>query len=206
MPGAPNRPPEIEGAVAPTLPADQTARRLLRRLGPARIALHLDLWKGAPSPELLLPLQHAETNFASGDLVTAGGNLDQLAVRFAEPRWPLLPAPFKELRQKIPAPQPPQWNPDFKLTPEEREVVHLRRAAELQRDLAKATIEWGAKHQIDLSDLQPHLDRATAALATGPDETFWSEIDQIWAVVRERVPMPVAGGRKTPPAEAVEPA
>jgi hypothetical protein len=206
MPGAPNRPPEIEAAPTAPLPADQTSRRLIRRLGPARVALHLDLWKGAPSTELVLPLQHAETNFASGDLVTASGNMDQLAVRFAEPRWPLLPAPFKELRQKIPAPQPPQWNPDFKLTPEEREQLNLRRDAELQRDLAKASIEWGASHQVDLSDLLPHLERATLALGTAVDEAFWTEIDRIWIVVRERVPMPTAGGRKPAPAEAVEPA
>jgi len=206
MPGAPNRPPEIEPAATTAVPTDETARRLIRRLGPARIALHLDVWKGAPSPELLQPLQHAEKNFAAGDLVTASGNLDQLAIRFAEPRWPLLPAPFKELRQKIPAPQPPQWNPDFKLTPEEREKVLERRAAELQLALAKAAIDWGAAHQIDLADLGPHLEGATAALGVEGREAFWGEIDRIWQTVRERVPMPTPARTRPAAAEPVEPA
>src|SRR5579859_2543952 len=130
MPGAPNRPPEIDKPPAAEPPKDEVARRLLRRLGPMRVALQLDLWKGAPSPELVAPLEHAESNFASGDLVTASGHLDQLAVRFAEPRWPTLPAPFRGLRVHIPAPQPPQWDPEHALPATEKEGRRLQREAE----------------------------------------------------------------------------
>ncbi|MGB6441915.1 MAG: hypothetical protein WBF81_01285, partial [Thermoplasmata archaeon] len=52
MPGAPNRPPETAPAPPPPAPAtDPPDRKVLRRLAPARIALLLDQWKGAPEPE-----------------------------------------------------------------------------------------------------------------------------------------------------------
>jgi len=197
MPGAPNRPPEID---APVPVADPTARRLLRRLGPARVALHLDLWKGAPSQELVVLLERAETNFASGDLVTSLNNLDQLSIRFAEPRWPTMPMPFQRLRVEIPHPMPPHWDPEHALPPAEKEGKRLQRDAETQRDLARGSIEWGRTHQVDLSDLTPTLERATATLqASGATDAFWADLDEIWQAVRARVPMPKAGGRPAAP-------
>jgi hypothetical protein len=203
MPGAPNRPPEIE----PTEPiADPTARRVARRLGPDRVALHLDLWKGAPSHELVVLLERAEACFATGDLVTAISHLDQLAVRFAEPRWPTMPMPFKRLRVEIPAPQPPQWDPDHALPPGEKEIKRLAREAETHRDLAEATIDWGTKHSIDLTDLAPCAERARATLAAnGPSDAFWADIDSFWQSVRARVPMPKSSGRPAAPAPAAAP-
>ena len=196
MPGAPNRPPEIASPSAgAAVPDDEAARRLLRRLGPMRVALHLDLWKGAPSPELVHPLELAEANFASGDVPTASGHLDQLAVRFAEPRWPTLPLPFRGLRVSIPAPQPPQWDPEHALPPAEKESRRLQRDAELQRDLARATLEWGAKHGVDLSELSPLLDEAVAAIGPPADPAFFAAIDRFWQGVRQRVPMPKPSGR-----------
>ena len=211
MPGAPNRPPEIDGPPPPAAPADQSARRVVRRLGAMRVALRLDLWKGAPSAELVTPLERAEASFASGDLLTSLGHTDQLAIRFAEPRWPTLPVPFKGLRQGIPAPQPPQWDPEFTLTPPEKELRRLRREAELYVDLAAATISWGASHSVDLSDLVAPLEQTRALLAaTGPDDAFWAESDLFWQAVRARVPMPKGpAGRPAPaaaPSEAAEPA
>src|SRR5215472_9228081 len=130
MPGAPNRPPEVEKpAEPPAPPADEAAHKVLRRLAPMRVILHLDLWKGAPSPELVTPLENAETNFGTGDHATASGHLDTLAVRLAEPRWPTLPEPWRGLRASIPAPTPPHWNPDNALAPAEREALKLRREA-----------------------------------------------------------------------------
>ena len=200
MPGAPNRPPEIEPAVPL---ADPTARRVLRRLAPARVALRLDLWKGAPSAELVTPLERAEATFSAGDLVTALSHLDQLSVRFAEPRWPTLPAPFKGLAVEIPAPMPPSWNPDNALAPADRELRRLQKEAELHRELVRATIEWGGRHSIPLEDLTPRLEAAVAVLASaGPTDAFWTEIDAIWQTVRDRVPMPQAVVRRTSPTPA----
>jgi len=203
MPGAPNRPPDIE-PLAP--PQDPTARRLVRRLGPMRVALHLDLWKGAPSSELMVLLERAEANFTSGDLVTASNNLDQLAIRFAEPRWPTMPVPFKLLRVEIPAPTPPHWNPEHALPPEEKETKRLARDAEKHRELARGTLEWARTHQLDLTDLVPCIDRAQATLAAeGPSDAFWTDIDGFWQSVRSRVPMPKSAGRSAP-APAAPPA
>jgi hypothetical protein len=202
MPGAPNRPPENEPAPPPPPAAGDARQRLLRRLGPARVALSLDQWKGRPSPELVLPLERAEANFASGDFPTAQGHLDQLAVRFAEPRWPTLPVPWVGLRQMIPAPQPPQWDPEFSLAPAEKERRKLEREAALQRDLARATLAWGASHGIDLTELAPHLTQADAALAAGGGSPeFWAAMDAIWEIVRARVPLPSSG--RAPPAPPV---
>jgi hypothetical protein len=204
MPGAPNRPPELDSA-APA--ADPTSRRLIRRMAPMRIALHLDLWKGAPSQELVVLLERAESNFASGDLVTAQNNVDQLAIRFAEPRWPTMPMPFKRLRVEIPPPTPPQWNPEHALPPEEKELKRLAREAESHCDLARGTIDWGAAHQIDLSDLTPCLDRAKVTLAaSGPNEAFWVDIDSFWQSVRSRVPLPKGSAKSAGPAKAAAPA
>ena len=207
MPGAPNRPPEADKpAPAAPLLADEASRRLNRRLGPMRVALRLDLWKGAPSPELVVPLELAEACLAAGDLPTASGHLDQLAVRFAEPRWPTLPEPFKGLRVSIPAPQPPQWDPEHALPADEKEARRLRRDAELQLALARASVAWGAAHQIDLSDLLPRIERAAPAIGTTVDASFWTEMDGIWLEVRARVPMPQAAGRKPAATSAATPA
>jgi hypothetical protein len=197
MPGAPNRPPELD---APPTAADPNHRRVVRRLGAARVALRLDQWKNAPSPELVLPLERAEASFAAGNLADASGHLDQLSVRFAEPRWPTLPVPFRGLRVEIPPPTPPHWNPEHGLAPPEKEARVTRREAELHRDLAKASLEWAAAHQVALPDAASHLASAVALLESeGSTDAYWAEIDQIWQAVRAQVPMPKAAGRVAPP-------
>jgi len=195
MPGAPNRPPEADAPPPPPPSAGSPAERVLRRLGPSRIALHLDLWKGAPSKELVQPLASAEAAFAAGDLPHAEGALDQLAVRFAEPRWPTLPEPFKGLRQEIPAPMPPHWDPEHRLTPPEREGRKLHRFAELQLRLAEACVGWATAHGVATEDLTGPLASAKARFPTeGGSSGFWADIDRIWTALRERVPMPGAAG------------
>jgi len=204
MPGAPNRPPVTAAPVAP--PADVAARRALRRLAPSRVALLQDLWKGAPSPELLLPFDRAETAFTAGDFAGATSALDQLSVRFAEPRWPTLPVPFRDLRVAIPAPQPPQWDPDHALAPAEKEAKKAGRDARTQLALARASIEWMTRRGLATDDLAPTLEAATTALGDGAavDPGFWDLIDTIWSTVRDRVPPPKAGGTKVvePPPDA----
>lgn len=191
MPGAPNRPPETGAAPPPAPPSDDAARAVLRRLAPARVALRLDLWKNAPGADLTGPFARAEAKFGEGDYPNALAALDQLSVRFAEPRWPTMPAPFRELRQSIPAPMPPSWNPDNALPPAEREAKQLRHFAELQLALARASLDWAAAHAIAVDDLRPALDAAGAAFtAEGPSVSFWSSLDPVWAAVRSRVPPP----------------
>ena len=204
MPGAPNSPPKID----PTVPVqDPTARKLLRRMAPMRVALHLDLWKDAPSSELVVLLERAEANLASGDFVTAQNNVDQLAVRFAEPRWPTMPIPFKSLRVEIPPPTPPHWNPEHALAPADKELKRLAREGETHCALARATLAWAAAHQIDLADIAPCLERARTTLTEGgPTEAFWVDIDAFWQTVRDRVPMPKSSGKITGPAKAASPA
>ncbi len=200
MPGAPNRPPEIEGpaVVAPPATANEAARRVVRRLGPFRVALRLDLWKGAPSKELVDPLVRAEAAYSAGDLPKATSDLEGLAVRFAEPRWPTLPDPFRLLKVAIPPPMPPHWNPDNALPPAEKEAKLLRKEAQFQVELATATAAWASAHQIDLPDAAGHAERAKSALAAaGPTEPFWAELEALWEMVRQRVPMPSATGRPT---------
>jgi hypothetical protein len=203
MPGAPNRPPEADAPPPPPPAAGTPAERVLRRLGPARIALHLDLWRGAPSKELVQPLEAAEASYASGDIPHAEGSLDQLAVRFAEPRWPTMPAPFKELRQDIPAPMPPHWDPEHALPAAEREGKKMHRFAELQLRLAEASVGWASAHAIAVTDLSEPLESARRRFplegASGP---FWNDIDRIWTALRERVPMPkIAGPPRPSPAQ-----
>ncbi len=195
MPGAPNRPPEGAGApVAP--PAAEPARAVLRRLAPSRIALSLDPWKGAPSTELLDPLDTAARLFGEGDFDGATSALDQLSVRLAEPRWPTLPRPFRDLRVAVPVPQPPSWDPENALGPEEKTARRRRRDAELQRDLARASLAWAKGHGHRVDDLEPDLAHAEGALgAPGVPEEFWPAIDRIWATLTERVPAPRRAAR-----------
>jgi hypothetical protein len=163
--------------------------------------LHLDLWKGAPSKELVQPLESAEASFTAGDIPHAEGSLDQLAVRFAEPRWPTLPAPFKGLRQEIPPPMPPSWDPDNALSAPEREGKKMHRFAELQLKLAEASVAWAGAHGIAITDLAtPLQDAQTRFPVEGASAMFWADIDRIWVAVRERVPMPKVGGPPRPPA------
>ena len=209
MPGAPNRPPEIAPHEATTadLPTDAAERKVLRRLAPARVALRLDLWKGNPSPELLVPFEKAEGLFASRDFVNADSALDQLAVRFAEPRWPTLPEPFRSLRVTIVQPQPPHWDPEFKMTPEERDVRRTRRTADTQLALAKAVLDWASAHGSSTDDLAPILAAAQQELAGGTaTDAFWDRVDTIWVAVRGRVSPPARkASPPVPPAPPAEP-
>lgn len=198
MPGAPNRMPPPEAAPAP--PAEEAARSALRRLAPSRVALHLELWKGAPPADILAPLARAEAAFAANDWNAAASALDQLSVRFAEPRWPTMPAPFRDLRVAIPAPVPPQWNPDHALEPAARLDKQRRRDAEHQFALATATVDWMAAHGVAADDLTPLVAQAKAVLdAGGAPPEFWDPIDRIWGAVRARVPAPAAAARPPPP-------
>ena len=207
MPGAPNRPPETGPVPAtPTLFADPPERKVLRRLAASRIALLLDPWKGAPSPDLTTPLEKAETAFASGDFSTASGALDMLSVRLAEPRWPTLPEPFRRLRVSIPTPMPPHWDPDHALQPPEREAKRARSAADDQLALAAASVGWLGAHQIEVADLAPRLDEARTILGTeGPGAAFYERIDAVWEAVRARAPTLRPGGPR-PSARSVAPA
>jgi hypothetical protein len=203
MPGAPNRPPATAPSAPVAPPGEEAGRAVLRRLAPSRVALQLDLWKGAPSAELLTPFERADASFAAGDWSGAQGHLDQLAVRFAEPRWPTLPLPFRELRVAIPPPQPPQWDPELALAPADREGRRLRREAERQLALARASLDWMNAHALAADDLRPTLADADRAFAAeGPVEAVWTALDRLWASVNARVPAPrsPAAGRPTGPA------
>jgi len=205
MPGAPNRPPETAPPPPPAV-AVAPDRKVLRRLGPARVALQLDLWKGAPAAELVDPLERAEAAYLAGELVAADKAMEQLAIRFAEPRWPTMPVPFRDLRVSIPAPMPPQWNPEHALEPAEKEARRLRRSADEQLALVKATAAFAAKRGWPSDDLAAHAAEAEAGLASaGADEAFWNHIDAVWTAVRDRVPMPKrAGARPAPVAAAAD--
>lgn len=202
MPGAPNRPPTADAPVPPPpSPVTAPGRVALRRLAPMRVALRLDSWKNAPSRELLVPFERAEAAYTAGDFVGAESALDQLAVRFAEPRWPSLPKPFRDLRVAIPAPQPPQWDPEFVLTPPEREAKKARRYAELQLALADGTLAWASAHSVAADDLRPLVETARAALASGTAlEPVHDALDPFWEAIRERVPLPTGPGAPPPPA------
>ena len=203
MPGAPNRPPEQEAPPPPPPSAGTPAERVLRRLGPCRIALHLDLWRGAPSPELVRPLEAAEASFLAGDIPHAESSLDQLAVRFAEPRWPTMPVPFRGLRQEIPAPMPPSWDPENALAAPEREGRKVHRFAELQLQLAEASVRWTQGHGIASEDLEAALADARSRFASeGGSREFWSAVDRIWGGVRDRVPIPSSTAKAAPPTGA----
>ncbi len=204
LPGAPNRPPASSGAPAPAdassaLP-DAASRVILRRLVPSQVALLQDSWKGSVAPELLVPFEKAEAAYQAGDLASAASALDQLAIRFAEPRWPSLAEPFRSLRVPIPAPVPPHWDPDHGLSAEERETRRARRAAEAQVALASASVAWAAGHGIDTATLSAHLARAQELLgANAPSPEVLAGIDSLWESLRGSLPRPGRGARPPPP-------
>ncbi|MGC2359264.1 MAG: hypothetical protein WA691_03035 [Thermoplasmata archaeon] len=202
MPGAPNRPPETAPEPPPPGPvAEPPEKKVLRRLAPSRVALLLDQWKGAPSPDLLTPFEKAEAAFVAADYPNAVSALDLLSVRFAEPRWPTLPEPFRFLRVAIPAPMPPSWNPDNALAPVEREAKRARTIAEEQLALATGCVRWASTHGVDVADVAPGVEEARAILAAeGASGGFYERIDALWTVVRSRVPLPKSAAPRPAPA------
>lgn len=191
MPGAPNRPPE--GAGAPPAPpiTDEPARHALRRLAPCRVTLSLEIWRGAPSPELLTPLEKAEAAYAAGDLREAESQLDALAIRLHEPRWPSVPEPFRSLRVAIPRPQPPAWDPELAMEAAEKARRQRRRAAEQQLALARASVELLKRRALATEDLEPVLAQATELMAAAElSDGFFERVDRLWDAVRARLPMP----------------
>ncbi|MFZ3355324.1 MAG: hypothetical protein WA549_01040 [Thermoplasmata archaeon] len=210
MPGAPNRPPDPTPESPPKVAAaDTPQQKALRRIAPARVALLLDLWKGSPPFDIVVPFEKAEAAYVAGDFPGALNALDQLAIRFAEPRWPTMPMPFRELRVTIPAPMPPQWDPEFSLSPEERESRRRRRFADTQLALAEGVIAWAQAKGIDLGESVQQVAIAKETLAaTGADEAFFAHLDAVWTLVRDRVPAPKAAPPRAPaarPAPASEP-
>jgi hypothetical protein len=206
MPGAPNRPPEKapEAPVPPPVP-ETPQQHALRRLVPSRVALLLDLWKGSPSPELTGPYDKAEAFYAAGDYANATGELERLSVRFAEPRWPSLPDPFRLLRVPIPAPMPPHWNPEHALPPEQKESLRARRVADEQVALATDCLAWAAMHGIDTSPLAPSLAQAKVSLETlGLTPEFYERVDAVWTGLHERLPRPKSAGAPAAPPAAAE--
>jgi hypothetical protein len=208
MPGAPNRPPEkTPEAPPPPVVPEGPQQRALRRLAPSRVALLLDPWKGAPNPDLMAPFEKAEAAYRSGDYAGAVSALERLSVRFAEPRWPTLPEPFRLLRVPIPAPMPPHWDPEHALSPTEKEAHRARRVADEQLALATACVAWAAAHQVVTDDLARPIEEARTLLATeGVSAGFYERIDAVWNAVRERVPMPKSSAARAavPSAAAAE--
>ncbi|HTP55082.1 MAG TPA: hypothetical protein VML53_00230 [Thermoplasmata archaeon] len=202
MPGAPNRPPERTEEPAPAPPAPTPPERLaLRRLVPSHVALLLDSWKGGPAPELMQPFEKAEAAYRAGDYAGALSALDLLSIRFAEPRWPSLPAPFRELRVPIPAPMPPHWNPEHGLAAEEREARRARRTAEEQLALADGAAAWASGHGVPADDLRAHLATARSALAgPGVPPEFYGALDPFWSALVGRLPRPRRAGAVPAPA------
>jgi len=207
MPGRPNKPPDIEPAPPSLVPIPETPQqRALRRLVPTRVALLLDAWKGAPSPELMGPFGKAEAAFAHGDFPAALTSLDLLSIRFAEPRWPSLPEPFRLLRVPIPKPVPPHWDPDHALPPPERDAKRARKTAEDQLVLAQGCLAWATSHGVDVTELVPRLESAQGRL-TDPAglAPFYEEVDAFWTGLYGRLPAPKAGPGAPPAAAAAEP-
>jgi hypothetical protein len=206
MPGAPNRPPEPtpEAPVAPPV-AESPQKKVLRRLVPTHVTLLLDTWKGAPSPDLTGPYQKARAAFAEGDFAGALSSLDQLSVRFAEPRWPILPEPFRLLRVPIKAPVPPNWDPDHALAAPEKEAKRSRQTAEEQLLLARGSLAWAAAHGIATTDLAPKLEVAAARLAEPSGlVAFFEQIDAVWTELSGRLPALKGGAAPAVPSAAAE--
>jgi hypothetical protein len=204
MPGAPNKPPEIEGPPTPaTPPPGDKMQHALRRLAPDRLVLRLSIWRGAPSADLVKPLERVAATLAAGEYPDAEKALDQFSVRLAEPRWPTIPEPWIRLRTAIPAPQPPHWDPDFKLSAPDRDAKKTREWGATQLLLAKAAFELAPSLAVDLADVQPCLAEAQAAFdREGAAASFWTPIDRIWEAVQSRVPLPSPSAtRAAPPAK-----
>lgn len=204
MPGPPNRPPEKSPEAPPTPPPlEPPEKKVLRRLVPTHVTLLLDTWKGAPSPELTGPYGRAAATFAAGDYPAALSALDLLAVRFAEPRWPTLPEPFRLLRVPIHAPVPPHWDPDHKLAPTEKETKRARAAAEEQLALGRGSVTWATAHGIETSDLAPRVESAAQHLSdpTGL-AAFYEAMDAFWTTLESRLPAPKGSVARTAPAPA----
>jgi hypothetical protein len=204
MPGPPNRPPERapEAPLPPAVP-ESPQQKSLRRLAPSRVALLLDPWKGAPSADLMVPFEKAETAYRAGDFDGSLNALDLLSVRFAEPRWPTLPEPFRRLRVSIPAPMPPHWDPQHGLSVAEKEAIRARRVADEQLALASACVAWAAAHQVSTDDLTRPIEEAKTLLETeGVSAGFYERIDTIWHAIRERVPTPKGSSARVPPPSA----
>jgi len=195
MPGRPNKPPDIEAPPPSLVPIPEPPeKKALRRIVPTHVALLLETWKGVPSPELTGPLGKAEAAFAAGDYATALTSLDLLAVRFAEPRWPSLPEPFRLLRVAIPTPVPPHWDPDHALAAAEKDAKKARKVADGQLTLARACVAWASGHGVDTSDLAPRLDAAAARLSEPNGlAPFYDEVDLLWTGLRGRLPAPKVG-------------
>jgi hypothetical protein len=205
MPGAPNRPPEGVGAPAPPPAPDPPEARALRRLVPSHVALLQELWKGTVPAEVLAPFDKALGAFRSGDPAGATSALDQLSIRFAEPRWPSLPEPFRRLRVPIPAPVPPHWDPEHGLAAPEKEARQRRRVAEEQLALAEASVRWAGGHGIPSEPFEGRLAAARAALAGGgvPPE-FYGAIDPLWTALESQLPPPPRGGKAPVAAAATD--
>jgi hypothetical protein len=201
MPGAPNKPPE--SASAPPAPVPAGAAPVLRRLVPSRIALRLDSWRKPLSAELLDPYLSAEAALGRGEAELASSYLDQLAIRFAEPRWPTLPAGFRSLAVKVIRPQPPHWDPEHKLSPEEKESKRKQRELSTHLELLTTAIDVETSKGTPTADLAPDREAAGAASSAGDAPGFWAAADRIWAALRERVPVPSAAPKA--PAARAEP-
>jgi hypothetical protein len=192
MPGAPNRPPEVAAAPpAPKPASDPPELKVLRRIVPSHVALLQESWKGGAPPEVLVPYDRADAAFRAGDYATATTALDQLSIRFAEPRWPSLPEPFRRLRVPIPAPVPPHWDPDHGVAADEKELRRARRVAEDQIALVDGCVAWAAAHGLAVEDLPAVAAAARAALAApGVPTEFYPAVDRVWRTLRERLPTP----------------
>jgi hypothetical protein len=196
MPGAPNRPPEAAAAPPPPPAAEPPQLKVLRRLVPSHVALLQESWKAGPPPEVLGPYDRADAAFRASDFPTALTALDQLSIRFAEPRWPTLPEPYRRLRVPIPAPMPPQWDPDHGKPAEEKEAHKARRAAEDQLALVEGSVGWAGAHGVAADDLATEVASARAALAgTGVPPEFYAAVDRVWLQLRERLPAPKRGAK-----------
>ncbi len=195
MPGAPNRPPEAAAPPPPPPAAEPPDVKVMRRLVPSHVALLLETWKGGVPPEVAGPFEKAEAAYRAGDYATATSALDQLSIRFAEPRWPSLPEPFQRLRVPIPAPIPPHWDPDHGLPAAEKEERQARRRAEAQLALVEASLRWAGDHGISVDGAEPALTHGRSVL--GSDSAlaeFYAAIDPLWRQLDPKLPPLRRGG------------
>jgi hypothetical protein len=207
LPGAPNKPPDLESPPVPASPPPgDKMQHAVRRLAPDRLVLRLPIWRGAPNIDLLKPLERVAVTLAAGEFPDAEKALDQFSVRLAEPRWPTIPEPWVRLRVPIPAPQPPHWDPDFKLTPADREAKKNREWAHTQLLLAKGALDLAPSLNVDLSDVQSSVAEAQTVFdRDGATAEFWAPLDRLWDAVQSRVPLPSPGAARTAPPTKLPP-